>query len=35
MLNLYLSNNPNRDKITQESLAMQVKLRGEAVAALG
>jgi energy-converting hydrogenase A subunit R len=35
MLNLYLSKSPKRDKITEESLAMQAKLRGEAVAALG
>jgi energy-converting hydrogenase A subunit R len=33
MLNIYLSKNPKRDKITQESLAMQAKLRGGATAA--
>jgi energy-converting hydrogenase A subunit R len=34
MLNIYLSQSPNRDKIAQESLTMQAKLRGEAVASL-
>ncbi len=33
--NLYMSNNPNLEKITQESEAMRAKLRGEAIAALG
>jgi energy-converting hydrogenase A subunit R len=33
--NLYMSNNPLRDKIIQESEAMRARLRGAAIAALG
>jgi energy-converting hydrogenase A subunit R len=33
--NLYLSNNPLRDKIIKESETMQARLRGAAIAALG
>ena len=33
--NLYLADNPNRDKIVHESEAMRARLRGEAIAALG
>lgn len=33
--NLYMSNNPNLEKITQESEAMQARLRAEAIASLG
>ena len=33
--NLYMADNPNREKIIQESEAMRARLRGEAIAALG
>ena len=33
--NLYLADDPNQDKIIQESEAMRARLRGEAIAALG
>lgn len=35
IFNLYMSNNPNLEKIVQESEAMQARLRGNAIAALG
>jgi len=35
LLNIYLSKGIDRAKITQESMAMRAKLRGQAVAALG
>ena len=35
IFNLYLSNNPDLEKIVQESGAMGARLRGDAIAALG
>ncbi len=35
IFNLYLSNNPDLEKIVQESAAMGARLRGDAIAALG